>query len=400
MLGRLGWLVLMTACAGALFAGVVWLSVARPWKPHGYLGLEFAALTPAASARTPLLTQGGALVSEVRSDSAAARAGIKQGEVAAAIDGTPIASARQASDIIRGHKAGDRIQITLFDITEGEIHPHKVVLAFEADPPPARKLSVRPPRTLAREMFNLPTMAANAAWSRRIARGPTIRPVALKGLGDGHCNGFAPEEWRVAGHAPDDSMFHVMANEGFAHAIYKSAPLGRRDPESFILEFLKATFGTPAVLTPAQARPFGFVLHDFGNARGGAGFVEYRVMGARIALWIAAVPGADMSWAKAQVGAVAFSLHCAAPGAPAPLPRGSALPMTAVSTHCIDGACGEGDFAAAYLPVLRLGYVHNLAGDMFLVNPRRDFWQDGAEGPGFYHQIGGQNEKLEPGRIN
>jgi hypothetical protein len=37
---------------------------------------------------------------------------------------------------------------------------------------------------------------------------------------------------------------------------------------------------------------------------------------------------------------------------------------------------------------------------MFLVRPRRDFWQSGAEGPGFYHQIGGENEKLLPGRIN
>ena len=50
--------------------------------------------------------------------------------------------------------------------------------------------------------------------------------------------------------------------------------------------------------------------------------------------------------------------------------------------------------------MLRLGYVHNIKGDMFLVHPRRDFWQDGAEGPGFYHQIGGENEKLLPGRIN
>jgi hypothetical protein len=50
--------------------------------------------------------------------------------------------------------------------------------------------------------------------------------------------------------------------------------------------------------------------------------------------------------------------------------------------------------------VLRLGYVHNIKGDMFLVRPRRDYWQNGQEGPGFYHQIGGENERLYPGRIN
>ena len=29
----------------------------------------------------------------------------------------------------------------------------------------------------------------------------------------------------------------------------------------------------------------------------------------------------------------------------------------------------------------------------------RDFWLNGQEGPGFYRQLGGENEKLEPGRI-
>ena len=115
--------------------------------------------------------------------------------------------------------------------------------------------------------------------SRRLLRGPTIQPIALKGLGDGHCNGFAPEGWRVAGHEKDDSMFHVMAEEGFAHAVFRSARLQGRDPESFVRVFLSETFGAPAVLTPPQARPFGFVLQDFGNARGGAGFVEETLPG-------------------------------------------------------------------------------------------------------------------------
>jgi hypothetical protein len=396
MFARWGWLGL----AVALFAGVVWLSVARPWKPHGYSGLEFAPMTPAADARTPLLSRGGALVIAVADDSPADKAGIKAGEVVSAIDRTAIGSARQASEIVRRHKAGDRIQLTLFDIPEGEIHPAHAVLVFAAAPPVTRKLSVRPPRTLAKEHFDRPAMVANAAWSRRIARGPTIKPLALTGLGDGHCNGFAPEDWRVAGRAKDDSFFHVMAGEGFAHAIYKSAALGRDNPQAFILDFLKATFGAPAVLTPAMARPFGFVLQNFGNTKGGAGFVEYRVMSGRIALWIAAVPGADADWAKPLVGAVVFSLHCVSPGAPKLIPRDPKLAPTAVSLRCLEGSCGESDFAANYLSVLREGYVHNREGEMFLVNPRRDFWQDGADGPGFYHQIGGENEKLEPGRIN
>jgi hypothetical protein len=76
------------------------------------------------------------------------------------------------------------------------------------------------------------------------------------------------------------------------------------------------------------------------------------------------------------------------------------LLATRISMRCIQNQCGETDFAATYLTTLRFGYVHNLKGEMSLVRPRRDFWQNGAEGPGFYHQIGGENERLYPGRIN
>jgi hypothetical protein len=85
---------------------------------------------------------------------------------------------------------------------------------------------------------------------------------------------------------------------------------------------------------------------------------------------------------------------------PPPRQRQKDMPTTSVSLACLKGACDESDYAATYLRVLRKGYVHNLKGEMFLVNPRRDFWQSGAEGPGFYRQIGGENEKLLPGRIN
>jgi hypothetical protein len=53
------------------------------------------------------------------------------------------------------------------------------------------------------------------------------------------------------------------------------------------------------------------------------------------------------------------------------MPRDANMLATRISTRCIQGRCGESDF-----------------------------WQDGSEGPGFYHRIGGENEKLDPGRIN
>jgi hypothetical protein len=319
--------------------------------------------------------------------------------VVAAIDGAKIRSARQASDMVRSHAAGDRMTLTLYDITQGEVHPQDIAVTFDAAPPVGKRFSVHPPRTLAKEVFSPPVAAANAAWSPRIYRGPTIRPLALSGLGTGQCNAFAPHGWRVAAHTPDNSLFHVMAEESFAHALYKSGQLDGAAPENYVRDFLQTTFGAPAMLTPPQQRPFGFVAQDFGNQKGGAGFVLYRVARGRIAIWIVAVAGGEAGWAKPLAGAVALSMRCASPGAPKPQPRGDLL-ATRISLRCIQGACSETDFAATYLTVLRFGYVHNIKGDMFLVRPRRDFWQNGQEGPGFYHQIGGENERLMPGRIN
>jgi hypothetical protein len=397
-----GWkgIALAGVAGAALFAGAVFHAVHRPPKPEGFSGLTFAPLTSAAAHRTPTLGRGAAQVFAVTDDSPADKAGIKPDEVIAAIDGTKITSARQAATMIRAGKVGDRITLTVYDITQGEVKPRAVSLTFEDQPAPKKKFSVHPQRTLAKEYFYPPFPAANASWSKRLLRGPTIRPELLTGLGAGQCNGFAPAEWRVAAHAPDNSLFHVMAGEGFAHAIYKTAPLNGAAPETFLTAFLENTFGAQTVLTPPQDRPFGFQVRDFGNRKGGAGFVLYRVTAGRIALWLAAVPGGDVAWAKPLVGAVALSMRCASPDAPKEVARDPALLATRISTRCIQGQCGETDLAATYLTVLRLGYVHNLKGETFLVRPQRDYWQNGAAGPGFYHQIGGENEKLEPGRIN
>jgi hypothetical protein len=391
--------ILLTVGVAAAIAGVAWY-VAPPMKPRGYAGVEFSVMTPAAFARAPLLTSRGALIAKVDDDSPAARAGIHAGEVVAAIDGAPISSADQAAGIVRAHRQGDRVSFALFDEPHGDIRSKNIAVNFTDPPKPVKKLSVLPPRTLAEEVFNYPPMAANAAWSKAIARGPTIRPLAMPGLGAGRCSGLAPEYWVVAGHAPDDSMIHVAAPEGFEHAIYQSARLNGREPEDFVLSLIERSFGARPTPALTEKQPFGFMLFKFGTTRGAAGFAEYRVTNDRIALWIAAVASADVSWAEPQTGAVAFSLHCQNADAPAPLARDPALAVTSVSTACLKGQCGEGDFAAQYMKVLRLGYVHGPDGSDWLVKPKSDFWQNGGEGPGYYHQIGGENEKLEPGRTN
>ncbi|HVZ28040.1 MAG TPA: PDZ domain-containing protein [Rhizomicrobium sp.] len=395
------WAILSVAVGTA---GVGWY-VVPPLKPRGYAGVEFAAMTPAAAARAPLLKTRGALIYRVDEEGPAAKAGLHMGEVVAAIDGTPISSADQAAGIVRAHAAGDTARFTVFDEPRGDIHPKTLALVFSVFPEKPRKRSVEPPRTLAREYFNLPAMAANAAWSLKLARGPTIRPLAMPGLGAGRCNGFAPEHWYVAGHAPDDSMIHVAAPQGFEHAIFAGASLDGRDPEEFVLSFIEQNFEDKVTPASMQSLPFGFSLIKFGLPRGAAGFAEYRVTrdakgGGRIAVWVVAVASADVSWAVPQTGAVAFSLHCQTVDEPQPSPHDPALAPTAISVDCLKDKCREGDFAAQYLNVLKLGYAHGPDGAVWLIKPKTDFWQNGAEGPGYYHQTGGLNEKLEPGRTN
>jgi membrane-associated protease RseP (regulator of RpoE activity) len=397
-----GWkgIAITIAVALALFAGAVLYAVHQAAKPQGYAGLEFAPLTAAAAARTPMLAAGGALVNAVLADSPADRAGIKAGEVVSAMDGEAITTARQASERIKAYRVGSHVALTLYDVTKGDIAPRRVRLVFEAEPVTPKKLSVKPPPTLAEPEFERPKMAANAAWSRRIALGAFIKPLALNGIGAGQCNGFVPDLWSVRGHDADNSMLHVGADKSFMHAIFKSGALNGLAPERFIAAYLDETFRTPTLLTTPQDRPFGFRVVNFGNRKGGAGFVQYRVTGNRIALWIAAYAAGEAASARPIVGAVALSLRCLAPGAPAPMARDAAMPGTAISLRCMAGRCEEGDFAGNYMAVLRKGYVHSRKGEMYLVNPRKDLWQNGAEGPGFYHQVKGENEKLEPGRTN
>jgi hypothetical protein len=393
----MGRLFAIIAAAILLFAGAVWYSQARPPLPQGYSGLEFAPMTAADEARTPLLARGAAIL-DVDPGSPADKAGIMPGEVVAAIDGVPVNSARRAAEKIRAYRAGQRAQLTLVDIVTGELKPKPVLVVFDAlpDPKETKKYSVRPPRLLAKEVFALPPIVANAAWSRRLSRGAFLKPLELSGLGAGRCNGLAPEKWRIAGYAPDGSLIHVMAPATFQHAMLMRLPLAGRKAQDAIRAELEKTFGSAVRLSAVAQQPHGFQRADWGNARGGAGFVVWRVQGAQLQVWIAAVAAAEAGWALPITGAVTFSLNCA----PGTSPRDPAFVITSVSAQCLGGKCQDSDLAAANLTALKLGYVHDPKGRNYLINPKRDLWQNGAQGPGYYHQVNGENEKLEPGRTN
>jgi len=390
----MGRMLAIAAAALLLFAGAVWFAGKQPAPPLGYVGLTLAPMTKAASGRTPSLNRG-ALVAAVDAESPAARAGIEAGAIVAAIDGQALRSAAQGAEKIRSYRVGETATLTVYDGLGEKARDVALTFAEVPDPVLTQKYTVRPPDALAKDARKLPPMAANAAWSYRLTRGANIDPIKLVGMGNQQCNGVAPDQWRIVAFEPDGSLFHVAMQGRFQQALIATVPLAGSVQET-IRATLLARFGSEARLAPWQEQPHGFRLAHFGNERGGTGFVVYRVQGGRVQMWIAAAAATEAEWSLPIAGAVAFGLNCGA----ANNPRDKAMAATSVSAQCLAGQCQDSDLAASYLATLKLGYVHDARGRTYLVNPKRDYWISGAQGPGYYQQVGGENEKLLPGRTN
>ena len=374
---------------------VAWVSWPKP-LPRAYAGLEFAAMTPAASARTPLLEQGGALIQSVDKDSPAARAGILTGEVVAALDGKKVASAAGAARILRDAAPGSRMTLTLYNIIRGDIRPHQKTLVFDAARPvEPKRFTVLPPRLLAKKHFAQSGWAAGSAYARRISHGASARPMELPLLAQGQCSALAPDDWQVV--ESGARLFHAMSEEGDMHAVFKQVELNPGiTPNGFVVSLLRDIFHAPVTTAPPQARPLGFTAVSFGNDKDVTGLALWRMDGKTLSVWVAGVPASEAGNALPLTSAVMFSVDCG--GATAP--RDPALLATRISSRCSQGKCGPSDFAASYLSRFRLGYVHAADGSAFLVNTRQDFWANGDAGPGYYRQISGMAEKLTPGRTN
>lgn len=387
-----GLVVLAVVCAVGFVAWVAWPTP----KPRAYAGLEFAAMTPAATARTPMLEQGGALIQSEDKDSPAARAGILTGEVVAALDGKPVASAAGAARTLRDAAPGSRMVLTLYNIIRGDIRPHQKILVFDAAPPTLpRKFTVLPPRLLAKKHFAQSGWAAGSAYARRISHGASVRPMALPLLAQGQCSAVAPDEWQVV--ESGTRLFHASSDDGDMHAIFKQVELNPGiTPGGFVVSLLRDVFRSPVTAAQPEARPLGFTAISFGNDNGVTGLALWRMDAKTLSVWVAGVPASEAGSALPLTSAVAFSMSCGGSTSP----RDSALLPTRISARCAGGKCGPSDFAASYLSRFRLGYVHAANGDVFLVNTRQDFWANGDAGPGYYRQIGGMAEKLQPGRTN
>jgi serine protease Do len=80
---------------------------------RGWLGVQAQPITPEIADSLGLNETHGALVAEPQPDSPAAKAGIKPGDVIAAIDGTPVKDARDLSKTIAGNAPGRSIKLSM-----------------------------------------------------------------------------------------------------------------------------------------------------------------------------------------------------------------------------------------------------------------------------------------------
>jgi len=96
---------------------------------RGQLGVTIAPVTPDIAEALGISTAGGALVTQVLKDSAAARAGIRAGDVVTAINGRSVKSAAEFRNAIGLLRVGDKVELSL--LRDGE---SRKLTAEVADP--------------------------------------------------------------------------------------------------------------------------------------------------------------------------------------------------------------------------------------------------------------------------
>jgi Do/DeqQ family serine protease len=81
-------------------------AVVRPW-----LGAKLQSVTPEIAKTVGLPTPSGAQVSEVWPDGAAARAGLRKGDVVTSVDGAPVVDAAALNYAMGTHRTGDAVRV-------------------------------------------------------------------------------------------------------------------------------------------------------------------------------------------------------------------------------------------------------------------------------------------------
>ena len=238
-------------------------------------------------------------------------------------------------------------------------------------------------------------------------------PVPLTPVAAGQCQTFAPEGWTVTETNPAGTTFVLSSADHGMMAMYVG-------------------IGTPPIMTPSQ-----LVQQTIGGETGaavnvlsdGQNFGGYQVMtfssGAYsgYALYYRAdaiydptlAPGAQSYILLARValgvngdkhsiataGSVAAAIRCQAVVIPKPIggdtDRGSSHGAGTSAKCSGGGGCDDSDLAGTYNVQLGTGWAHDSLGRNYNVDVTTDWNDNGPDGPGYYANVGGTQEKLQGG---
>lgn len=114
---------------------------------RAWIGVGYQDLAPELAAAMKLAARSGALVNSVATGSPAAQAGVKVGDVIAAVAGKPVHDGRELIREVLAHDVGQQIQLEI--VREGRHYGTNVVLSARPEPPvppvPAQQIGVPQP---------------------------------------------------------------------------------------------------------------------------------------------------------------------------------------------------------------------------------------------------------------
>jgi S1-C subfamily serine protease len=107
-------------------------AISNPQEPVPYLGVSTSDVTPALAASAGLPVDQGAFVEAVDSDTPAARAGVRSGDVIVAIGGQSVESSQGVLERLLDHSPGDTVSVTV--VRGGDTLDVDVTLGTRAAP--------------------------------------------------------------------------------------------------------------------------------------------------------------------------------------------------------------------------------------------------------------------------
>src|SRR5213593_1140741 len=243
---------------GLIVLATVSLSVPAPLSAQGggdgFVGVALSDVPPDQAASYGL--RGLAVVAAgVMPNGPAYKAGLREGDAITSVDGHPVADSRTAADLLRAHKAGDKVRMGLVHLMP-EGRRIEIEIGLVAEPRPAGYGAASPMPPLPGATPQLPPGATPAPPGARSGAsahtGLRVVDQQTAMLGTPHrqgiCSAMVPPGWAFVSVDQYGDTADIAGAGGHAHAVW-----GIRGINTAMRGFFGEMFGPPEVATLATA---------------------------------------------------------------------------------------------------------------------------------------------------